>query len=143
MKIQLERKLSSCPNRLTCSVCCQPFPVTQIRSLLFTNSGWLRGDVCAHCLRLGPTGVRETLQERAILLKRQSEFQHSNTIAIHQLATELMTCSQETVQFPSLVQWWLKWWEVWTDHTVELETARLGLSKCRAYPNLRWPENHP
>ncbi len=144
MKIQLERKLSSCPDRLTCSVCCQPFPVTPIRSLLFTDRGLLRGDVCANCLKLGSTGIRETMRERAILLKRQSELHHSNTIAIHEMATELMACSQEIVQFPSLVQWWCKRWELWTVHAVELESARWGVAgrqQRRSYPHLHWPED--
>jgi len=128
MKIQLERKLTHHPYQLACAVCCQPFAVPQIRSLLFTDRGWLQGDVCPNCLKLGTEGIRQTMRDRAILLNKQSEYQQSNTIAVNQLATELMTCAQETVKFPSLWQWWFRWWEVLQAETVALETARWHLS---------------
>jgi hypothetical protein len=148
MKIQLERKFTYCPDHLTCSVCCQSFPVPAIRSLLFTDSGLLQGDICSNCYKLGSDGIQQTLRDRAILLKKHSEFYQSNTIAVHQRATELMTCAQERVKFPPLFQWCLKWWEFLTAETVELETTRLQLSDhCtrRVKPNLlppdlQWPE---
>jgi hypothetical protein len=128
MKIQLERKLSSCPNQLTCAVCRQAFPAQSIRALLFSDRGLLQGDICAHCRQSGSEAIRETLHERVILLKRQSEFGQSTTIAIHELLTELTACAQEGVKFPSLLDWWLKWWEVFWQESQELEAARLGLS---------------
>ena len=142
MKIQLERKLPSCPERLTCAVCCQPFAVAPIRLLLFTDQGLLRGDVCSHCQHLSSSSIRETLRERAILLKRQSELQSPSTITIHQLASELMICSQEAVQFPSLVQWWHKWWEIWTDQSAAGETAQWALTTRydrQLHHPLQWP----
>lgn len=131
MKIRLERNLTHSPDQLPCAVCRHPFPVTQIRLLLFADRGLLRGDVCPDCFKLGSDGIRQTMLDRAILLQMQSKFSRQcNTIAVHQLATELMDCARENVQFPTFWHWCFKWWEVWRVEAVALETARLNLSRC-------------
>lgn len=38
MKIQLERKLTTCPNRLRCTVCDRAFEVSKIRYCLETST---------------------------------------------------------------------------------------------------------
>ncbi len=51
MKIQLERRLPTCPPQLKCVACAQTFPVEKIRSLLCDRAGLIQGDLCPGCRR--------------------------------------------------------------------------------------------
>jgi hypothetical protein len=128
MKIQLERKLSSCSNQLACAVCRQPFMVQPIRTLLFSDKGLLLGDICLPCRQSGAEEIRDTLRERSILLKRQAEFSRSTPKAIDDLVAQLTTCAKENVTFPSLFEWALKRWELLVEESAEVEAARLELA---------------
>ncbi len=49
MKIQLERRLLTCPPQLKCVACAQPFDVENIRSILYDRAGLIQGDLCHTC----------------------------------------------------------------------------------------------
>jgi hypothetical protein len=124
MKIQLERKLSYCRDRIICSVCHQPFFVGRIRTLLYGDRGWLLGDICPDCLKLGTYGIQQTMRDRAILLQKQSELGYAST-TIDELATELLDHSVENIQYPNFLQWWLKKWEIYLQELQESEADKI------------------
>ncbi len=132
MKIQLERKLSSCSEKLICTVCNQWFEPDKIRTLLYTDRGLLLGDVCRVCLKLPASEIRDQLRERASLLLQQSELlalpDWQNT-ACRARALELLQAAQEDVRFPSIFDWWFKKLEIFSEESQALEATRVGLNE--------------
>lgn len=102
MKIQLERTLRTCPARLICIACRQPFEVGKIRTLLCNNEGLIEGDVCPDCLKSRASGIKPQVQVFA-----------------------------EDIKLPKFYHWWIKKLEILSQETQELENARLGISNCR------------
>ena len=100
MKIQLERTLATCPSKLTCIACRQPFDVGRIRTLLCNDQGLIHGDVCPDCLKSKASGIKQQLK-----------------------------VFTEDIKLPKFYQWWMKKLEILSQETQELENARLGLSK--------------
>lgn len=127
MKIQLERKLISCPDRVMCAVCRQLFSVGQIRALLHNDKGLIQGDVCPECLELENSEIKQRLQDRASLLMKQANMGYSRTDYSRQLAEELLEVAQENVEFPPFYQWLVKWFEVLFHEPEELEITRSEL----------------
>jgi len=121
MKIQLERKLPHCRDRILCVVCRQPYAVGRIRMLLYSDRDWLLGDICPQCLQLGTYGIQQTMRDWAILLQKRSELGYATTTAINDLATELRDCSVENIKYPNFLQWWLKKWEIFVEESQELK----------------------
>lgn len=130
MKVQLERKVKSCSDRLPCAVCGQTFNSPNIRALLYTNAGLLQGDVCPHCLTLNPEELKHTMRERAYRLMQLSESDGKRFPSVEQLAIELFRTADEDVQKPAFYHWWLKRLEILSEETQELEAARLGTGQC-------------
>lgn len=126
MKIQLERKLESCPHQLVCTVCNQWFEVGKIRALLSNNKGLLQGDVCPECVKLPASSIRSRLRERASLLLQQSELSEALMISVRDRALELLQVAQEDVKFPSLLDWWFKKLEVRSAESQAVELTRIG-----------------
>jgi hypothetical protein len=112
MKVQLEHRTKSCPDKLLCTVCGQIFAGGDIRALLFNHRGFLQGDVCEDCLQLRGTEFRYKLRDRANLMLKLSELDakvHSDSPSSRRdRALELLDTSKEAVYFPAPFQWWLK-----------------------------------
>ena len=125
MKVQLERKLGSCPSRILCIICRQGFEALRIRALLYSDSGLIQGDVCPDCLKLKASGIKQKLRESELSL--QAELEGSRVASQQALLPE---CSAEAVRLPRFYEWWLKQVEIFSQESQELEAARLGLSSC-------------
>ncbi|MGV0025632.1 hypothetical protein [Phormidesmis priestleyi] len=132
MRICLERKLTTCPDQLVCTVCREPFFTGKIRTLLYSDRRLLQGDICSVCLKLSATGIRKKMREQASLLMQQPAACFVQTIPCHDRAIELLEASQEDVRFPTFLQWWLKKLEILSEESQELEAARLR-AKRRSY----------
>lgn len=128
MRIKLERKLKTCPQQLSCTVCRQRFAVPKIRMLLCNNAGLLQGDICSECTELKPSEIRSKMRGQAGLLMQYPELNDSSLISARERALELIETSQEDVKFPTFYQWWLKKIEVFSEESQELEATRLGLA---------------
>jgi hypothetical protein len=128
MKIQLERKLASCPHKLACTVCYQWFEVGKIRALLYNNKGLLQGDMCPECLKLTASNVRARLRERASLLLQNPELSDPYHASARDRALELLQAAQEDLKQPSVLDWWLKKLEIFSEESQELEAHRVGSS---------------
>jgi hypothetical protein len=113
MKIHLEHRLSSCPDKLRCTVCRQVFMAGRIRALLLNNRGLIQGDVCSECVHLPSNEIRLLLADQARLMLEQPSLFQPQVESPDTVALELFEASQETVQFPSLYQWFLKTIERW------------------------------
>lgn len=132
MKIRLERRLVSCPDTVQCTVCHRPFAVDAIRSLLYSDRGWLKGDVCPHCLKLNTPAFKFSLWTQAMHLRESTADGQSQTLLQHQQALECLELSQEGLHRPVWWHWWLKRLEIFSQESQELEAARLGLDvRCR------------
>lgn len=130
MKIQLERKTNFVPEKLNCAVCRKVFTVGRIRNLLYSDRGWLEGDLCADCMKSNSATIQAKIKERAWLLLQNSHSIESEPIFTGKRASELLKISQETVKFP---KFWQSWWQkmaILVEESEELEKARFGLSKC-------------
>jgi hypothetical protein len=108
MKIQLEHRLSSCPEKLRCTVCRQVFTVGRIRPLLLNNRGLIQGDVCPDCVQLPSHDIRLLLADQARLMLEQPSLFQNQVETPDTVALELFEASQEEVKFPSLYQWFVK-----------------------------------
>lgn len=139
MKIQLERKLESCPDKLLCAVCGQMFRVRQIRTLLYSDRGWLEGDLCSHCQKLDRKKFKQKLYQRAKFFWKNSHT--ANQVKNKQLnnetkdpsferALEILVLAQEKIKFPNFIERCFRKMVILAEESSELEQARLGLSKC-------------
>jgi hypothetical protein len=130
MRIQLERKLALCPDRLRCAVCHQSFRPRRLRSLLYSDGGLLQGDVCQGCLRLETAEFKQTISLNAQLAVVQSGPADALTQKHQQQAQELLAVVRENIHFPSPLQWLVQWVALLCHESQELEATRLGLSAC-------------
>jgi hypothetical protein len=130
MRIQLERKLALCPDRLRCTVCHQAFQPQRIRSLLYSDRGLLQGDVCHSCLRLDAAEFKQTISLNAQLAVVQSGPRDRLAQHYQQQAQELLSVVSEKVRFPSPLQWLVQWVALLCQESQELEATRLGLAAC-------------
>jgi hypothetical protein len=140
MKVQLERKIPTCPEQLGCVVCQQKFTVPNIRSLLCTDAGLIQGDVCPTCLKLKADGIKHKMRERSGLLLKQAELDQERSLSLRQRALELLAASQEDITLPTLFTWMGKRLEILAQETQELEAARFGTGNscaCRKRSRLR------
>jgi hypothetical protein len=108
MKIQLEHRLSSCPDKLRCTVCQQVFTVGKIRPLLVNQRGWIQGDLCPECVSLPADEIRLILADQAWLMVQQPQLFQPRIESPETLAMELFEVSLEKIKMPSLYQWWIK-----------------------------------
>jgi hypothetical protein len=131
MKIQLERKLSSCPRQLTCVVCHEPFWAGNIRSLLYNDANLIQGDVCATCMKLETSDFQKTLRNQANRLIQESTLNPTRADFFQSRAIELLEASEENLKWPLFFHWILKKIEILREETQELEASRLGASSCR------------
>jgi hypothetical protein len=131
MKVQLERRMSSCPNHLQCTVCGQKFETPKIRALLYNNQELIQGDVCSDCLQLKTDEIKQKLRERAHLLRQIEQT------TIQQQAIELFAAAEEELKLPTFYERWLKRLEIFSEETQELEAARFGACACRKRSRLR------
>ncbi len=134
MKVQLERKLTSCPSQLQCVVCHQRFAPGAIRSLLCSDRGLIQGDVCPHCLKLKASEIKQKIADYSYQLTQQLESDRgvnaTKAIALRQQALELLSCAAEELTLPTVYDWLLKRIEIFAQDSQELEAARYGLSGC-------------
>jgi len=100
MKIQLERKLSTCPTRLRCVACSQAFEPENIRSLLCDRVGLIQGDLCPTCCNLKADDLQQKLR------------------------------ATEEIKRPKFYDWWIKRLVILSEAAEEIEQARLGASRC-------------
>ncbi len=112
MKIKLDRKLTSCPDHLRCTICRQAFKVSIIRALLYNDRGLIQGDLCSKCLKLKAEEIKQKIREQAMLLMELPELYSFSTISSQERGLELLECSTEKVKFPSFYQWLIKKIEV-------------------------------
>jgi hypothetical protein len=131
MKIKLERKLSSCPEHMTCIVCHEPFWVRDIRTLLYSDNNLIQGDVCPACMKLSASRFQHKLRNQANRLVEVAIANPERHDLIQARAVELLETSEENVRFPTFLQWWIKKIQVLSEESRELEAARLGLDQCR------------
>lgn len=115
MKIKLDRKLTSCPDRLRCIICRQVFKVSIIRTLLYNDKGLIQGDICSQCLKLRAEEIKQRIREQAMLLMEIPELYSFSTISSQERALELLECSTEKVKFPSFYQWLIRKIEVFQE----------------------------
>lgn len=126
MKIQLARKLATCPNRLLCTIRNTVFEVGKIRLLLYLDRGLLLGDISSDCLRLSSSEIRDKLRARACAMLQDDEANDRDSS--RESALELLQAAQEEVRFPSLFDWWVKKFEIFSEESQEIEANRTGLS---------------
>jgi hypothetical protein len=137
MKIKLERKLFSCPDRLNCLVCRQPFQSGKLRNLLWSDRTsehrqLLLGDLCPTCVTQGEAPIQKSLRMEANRSLKPTPERGVPTvlgsaIASHRQALELLLIADEAVQFPSRGERWLKHLELFVQESQELEAARFDL----------------
>ncbi len=131
MKIQLERKLSSCPERLFCVVCHELFWVPSIRSLLYSDQNLIQGDVCSVCVTLNSSSFQKKLRNQANRLVQESILYPSRFDALRCQAVEILETSEERLKRPTVFHWFFKKLEILSEETQELEATRLGLAQSR------------
>jgi hypothetical protein len=103
MKIQLEHKLISCPEQLSCVVCQQQFYTPMIRSLLTNDQGLIQGDVCQACLRMPPDEIKHQLREQALQFITHRRSRSATALAAQEFALDLLRASNEPFRLPG---WW-------------------------------------
>jgi len=108
MKIQLEHRLSSCPDKLRCTVCRQIFTVGRIRPLLVNDGARIQGDLCPECVSLPADEIRLILADQAWLMLEQPRLFQHQVESPETLALELFEASLEELKMPSLYQWLMK-----------------------------------
>lgn len=131
MKIQLERKFKTCPNRLRCTVCDRLFEVGKIRTLLYSDRGFIQGDICPKCLQLKAEQIQQKLRERAMILIEEP-FCDSSMLSNHELALELLETSTENIKFPTFYQWLIKHLEILSPISQETQLPVTWLSNFRS-----------
>jgi hypothetical protein len=124
MKIKLERKLSSCPDSLRCTVCHELFGVGKLRSLLYNDRGLLLGDTCFVCFKKEAHEIQFALRQRGNWMMASGGGVGAQTIAMHRQALELVEISTENVEFPVKYQLWLKQLEVWMEENRESDASQ-------------------
>jgi hypothetical protein len=135
MKIQLEHRLSSCPDKLRCTACQQVFTVDRIRPLLVKESGWIQGDLCSKCVSLSADEIRVVMANQAWLMMEQPQlFQQSESSET--LAMELFEASLEEIKMPSPYQWWVKTLE--SRLFVKPDEDQVTIEAIAAATNLPW-----
>lgn len=125
MKIQLDRKLTTCPRNLICTVYNTAFEVGKIRLLLYTDRGLLLGDISPDCLKLSSAEIRTKLRERACAMLQDDNPDRDR---LRDSALELLQASQEQVRFPGAFDWWMKKFEIFSEESQEIEATRSGLA---------------
>jgi hypothetical protein len=130
MKIQLEQKLSTCPESITCTVCRHSYGAGNIRALIYDNHNLIQGDICPKCLKLNSTTIQQKLRFHADCLMHESTAHPARRVNLQERALELLAVSEESIQFPTFFQWLWKKIEIFASETQELEAARFGLSQC-------------
>lgn len=125
MKIQLDRKLTTCPKKLICTIYNTAFEVGKIRLLLYTDRGLLLGDVSPECLKLSSSEIRTKLRERACAMLQDD---NPDRDVLRDSALELLQAAQEHIRFPTAFDWWLKKFEIFSEESQEVEATRTGLS---------------
>lgn len=127
MKIQLDRKLATCPKKLLCTIRNTAFEVGKIRFLLYTDRGLLLGDVSPECLKLSSSEIRSKLRERAGAILQDDDIDQYRSSS-RDYALELLQAAQEDVRFPTPFDWWFKKFEIFSEESQEIEATRTGLS---------------
>jgi hypothetical protein len=131
MKIQLERKLSTCPDQMTCIVCHETFWVRNIRTLLYGDNNLIQGDVCPQCMKLNASKFQQKLRNQANRLVQVASIDPERHDVIQERAVELLETSEEEIQFPNVLQWLSKKIQIFSEESRELEAARIGMKQCR------------
>ncbi len=131
MKIQLERKLSTCPDQMTCIVCHESFWVRNIRTLLYSDNNLIQGDVCFECTKLNASRFQQKLRNQANRLVQVASIHPERHDVIQARAVELLETSEEKIWFPTVLQWLSKKIQIFSEESRELEAARLGIDQCR------------
>ncbi len=131
MKIQLERKLSSCPEQLTCVVCHELFWVRNVRALLCDNHNLIQGDVCPVCVKLESSDFQKKLRNQANRLIQESTISSTHSNVLQSRAVELLETSEEKLKRPTIFHWLLKNIAVFAEENQELEAARFTSYQCR------------
>lgn len=114
MRIRLERKLSSCPYHLRCSVCDRMFGSGKVRTLLHNDEGFIQGDICPECMKLSVETIQHKIRERAMLLLEETDDSGGTTFSPQARAMELLDCSTENVKYPQFYHWWLVQLEIFS-----------------------------
>jgi hypothetical protein len=136
MKIQLERKLSSCPDQMTCIVCHETFWSRNIRALLYSRNNLLQGDVCPSCVKLRASRFQQKLRNQANRLIQESTVTPGKFQLLQDRAFELLETSEEYITYPTVFQWIFKRLKTFAEESRELETARLRNTVCRCEERL-------
>jgi hypothetical protein len=131
MKIQLERKLSSCPDQMTCVVCHETFWVRNIRALLYSRNSLIQGDVCPGCVKLTPSRFQQKLRNQANRLIQESTLTPAKVQRLQDRAVELLETSEEPITYPTMFHWFFKRLEIFAEESQELEIARQRSTLCR------------
>jgi hypothetical protein len=124
MKVKLERKLFSSPDRLDCLACQQPFWAGRVRSLLYSDRQDFLGDLCPICLAQGEASIQQSI--RSQISRSQISRSQSDLPAAHRQVLELLMVVDEAVQLPNKFQIFLKHLEVFAQQSKELEAARMN-----------------
>lgn len=114
MRIRLERKLSSCPHYLRCTVCDRLFESGHVRTLLHNDEGFIQGDICLECMKLSVETVQHKIRERAMLLLEETDDSGGRTFSPQARAMELLDCSTESIKYPQFYHWWLVQLEIFS-----------------------------
>jgi hypothetical protein len=131
MKIQLERKLSSCPEQLTCVVCHELFKVRSIRALLWDNHNLIQGDVCSVCMKLESSDFQKKLRNQANRLIQESTIRSTSSNVLQSRAVEILETSEEKLKRPTIFHWLLKKIAIFAEENQELEAARFASYQCQ------------
>lgn len=130
MKIRLEQKLSTCPETMTCTVCRHSFHVDNIRTLIYDNQNLIQGDICPKCLKFNSTVIQQKLRYHADYLMHESTVHSAQRNHLRERALDLLALSEESIKFPTFLQWLWKRISILSTEIEELEAARFDLSQC-------------
>jgi hypothetical protein len=122
MKIQLECRLNNQAHQLCCVACQQSFTPDRLRTLLCHDDGAIEGDVCAKCVKLGTSHIRQGLKTRSLQLF-QRNLNGDTSLANYRAALELSELADRVITVPPIYQ---RWWKRLTIFVAETEALELG-----------------
>lgn len=144
MKIQIQRKPKFFPDQVNCVACRQIFPAQKILNLLHSDRGLLQGELCPECAKSSSAVIQAKIKEQAWLLLQNSQLLKLDSILMGERVSEIIAISQETVNFPSFWQLWVKKLTIWRKASADLQQARFVSTKgyCHKSQQLKYlPED--
>ncbi len=115
MKVQLERRLTSCPSEIECVVCRKRFEPQVLRSCLCNDQGLIQGDCCPKCLKLGSDYILEAMSDQTKKIREKLDSMFLESVA------------ENKVKLPTILQRLSKSLQVFLEESYELQIAKMAI----------------